>query len=436
MKRLLSILTLALVTCIMLLPQHTTRAATLTVTTTADSGAGSFRQAVIDAASGDTITFAVTGTITFTTPVTISKNLTITGPGSGALAFSGGGTSQILQISLGMTVNISGLTFRDGTGTLNLGGAIANGGVLTINNCTFTNNHVTDTGGAIINGGSLTVTNSTFTNNSATDDGGAIATAGFLSVTNSIFSGNTAGDRGGAIAIGAISSIPGGGIAVIAASTFTGNTANTGGAIAQNFAGSNTTISQSNIFGNTANAGFDVEHIGGDPISAPGNWWGAADGPSPVGSGDSISANVVAISPLGAMVNVSGDTSGGGSTGGGTGGPTITPDMPYINIRGDLVARIYPAFSAGRPALHIYCLGEGTYLGLVVSSADLADYPERPASNTLVARSRVCPVAFYILTTGEYQVNIGPDREGKTYVTIFRGLPPSGVYGYELSVTP
>ncbi len=108
--------------------------------------------------------------------------------------------------------------------------------------------------------------------------------------------------------------------------------------------------------------------------------------------------------------------------------------MPYINIRGDLVARIYPAFSGGAPALHIYCLGEGTYLGLVVSSADLADYPERPASNTLVARSRVCPVAFYILTTGEYQVNIGPDREGKTYVTIFRGLPPSGVYGYELSL--
>lgn len=429
MKRLFSILTLALVALGMMLPQHTTRAATLTVTTTADGGPGSFRQAVIDAASGDTIDFAVTGTITFAFPVTINKNLTITGPGAGSLAFSGGGTSQILQIALGMTVNISGLTFRDGIGTLNLGGAIANGGILTINNCTFTNNHVTDTGGAIINGGSLTVTNSTFTNNSAFDDGGAIASAGFLSVTSSIFSGNTAGDRGGAIANGAISSIPGGGIVVVAASTFTNNTADTGGAIAQNFVGSSTTITQSNIFGNTALSGQVVQHIGGDPISAPGNWWGAADGPAPVGSGDSISANVAAISPLASMVG-----GGSGGSGGSTGGSTITPDVPYINTRGDLVARIYAAFSGGLPALHIYCLGEGTYLGLVVSSADLADYPERPASNTLVARSSVCPVAFYILTTGEYQVNIGPDREGKTYVTIFRGLPPSGVYGYQLSL--
>ncbi len=57
-------------------------AATLTVTNLNDSGAGSLRQAVIDAASGDTINFSVTGTITLTSAqISINKDLTITGPG-------------------------------------------------------------------------------------------------------------------------------------------------------------------------------------------------------------------------------------------------------------------------------------------------------------------------------------------------------------------
>ena len=43
-----------------------TQAATLTVTNLSDRGAGSLRQAIADAASGDTINFSVTGTITLT----------------------------------------------------------------------------------------------------------------------------------------------------------------------------------------------------------------------------------------------------------------------------------------------------------------------------------------------------------------------------------
>ena len=41
-------------------------ASTITVTTTNDSGPGSLRQALVDANDGDTITFAVTGTIGLT----------------------------------------------------------------------------------------------------------------------------------------------------------------------------------------------------------------------------------------------------------------------------------------------------------------------------------------------------------------------------------
>src|SRR5689334_6218728 len=41
-------------------------AATLTVTSTADSGAGSLRQTILDAASGDTITFSLPANSTIT----------------------------------------------------------------------------------------------------------------------------------------------------------------------------------------------------------------------------------------------------------------------------------------------------------------------------------------------------------------------------------
>lgn len=56
------------------------RAATITVSNANDSGAGSLRQAIADAAAGDTITFAGDYTITLTSELTISKNLVTTQP--------------------------------------------------------------------------------------------------------------------------------------------------------------------------------------------------------------------------------------------------------------------------------------------------------------------------------------------------------------------
>src|SRR5690349_20387724 len=73
------------------------RAASLTVTNTNDSGPGSLRQAIADAQSGDTITFAsgLHGqTISLTSgQLAISRDLTINGPGAGQLAISAGGLS-------------------------------------------------------------------------------------------------------------------------------------------------------------------------------------------------------------------------------------------------------------------------------------------------------------------------------------------------------
>src|SRR5947207_9959116 len=56
------------------------------VTTTADGGAGSLRAAIAGAVAGETITFAVTGTIALTSgELLINKNLIVSGPGAGSL---------------------------------------------------------------------------------------------------------------------------------------------------------------------------------------------------------------------------------------------------------------------------------------------------------------------------------------------------------------
>src|SRR5258705_1037201 len=81
-----------------LLGVSTANAATITVTTTADNGTGSLRQALADATDGDTIQFdpALNGqTINLTTgELVIDKNIIISGPGPSLLAVSRSRTSE------------------------------------------------------------------------------------------------------------------------------------------------------------------------------------------------------------------------------------------------------------------------------------------------------------------------------------------------------
>ena len=87
--------------------------ATITVTSLNDSGAGTLRQAILNASSGDTINFAVTGTIALTNgELVIRKNLTIRGPGRTNLAVDPGLTSRAFQIT-NATVLLSDLTIRN-----------------------------------------------------------------------------------------------------------------------------------------------------------------------------------------------------------------------------------------------------------------------------------------------------------------------------------
>src|ERR1051325_4620225 len=125
--------------------------ATRTVTSLADNGPGSLRETITASVGGDTIDFAVAGTITLTNgELVIGRDLPIIGPSAG-LTLSGDETTRIFYVIEGSTLNVSGLTLADGRAD-NGGAILCYRCALSVNNCTFTNNYASTKGGAIMNG--------------------------------------------------------------------------------------------------------------------------------------------------------------------------------------------------------------------------------------------------------------------------------------------
>jgi hypothetical protein len=188
---------------------------TLTVTNNLDTGVagdGSLRGEIAAAKSNDTIVFdtSLSGqsinlyTNAAVGELVINKNLTIQGPSSPLSPITiNGGYSRIFEVDGAKTiVSLSNLNINIGNGVANNplsvgatdgeGGAIWNGGTLTVNACNLINNSAVSgfpagLGGAIYNAGTLTVSNSTLNNNSVyhsdfdhtySGDGGAIYNAG------------------------------------------------------------------------------------------------------------------------------------------------------------------------------------------------------------------------------------------------------------------
>jgi len=203
-----------------LIPRRVSAFTTLTVMNTADSGSGSLRDTIAAANPGDTIGFGLTlpATITLTSgQIMINKDLTVAGPGANLLTISGNSSSRIFAIPSGQDVSISGITFANGVASF--GGAIFNQGTLSATFSTFNGNFGTSAG-AILNEGALSVANDTFTSNFTDSlfNGGAIEnTGGTLSATNCTFSGNSA--NGG----GAIAGDSTGGSVAVTNCTFSGN---------------------------------------------------------------------------------------------------------------------------------------------------------------------------------------------------------------------
>ena len=187
--------------CLALAGVGSVEAATLVVTTTADSGVGSLRQALADASHGDTIEFdaGLNGqTIIITEELLINKDITINGPGPDLLTvrkgFSPSPYITILHITPSRTVTIRGITVSRGY----YGGIFNEEATLTLDNCAVRDNFCDCfSGGGIDNyGGTLTILNSVIANNTAgyvgafpTGYGGGISTGGSLTIRNSVVTG-------------------------------------------------------------------------------------------------------------------------------------------------------------------------------------------------------------------------------------------------------
>ena len=183
------------------------------VTTTNDTGGGSLRQSISQAAPGATVTYAVSGTIGLQSPLIVDRNLTIVGPGSANLAIRGNGSvGPLVTVPSGISASISGLTVRNGISGIG-GGGIYNGGSLTLTDCVISNNTTSlsaypNGGGGVYNEGSLTFTGCTIAGNytsldpNSTNDGGPgggiYNKLGSVNLNNCVVSNNlTAGSVNG-----------------------------------------------------------------------------------------------------------------------------------------------------------------------------------------------------------------------------------------------
>jgi hypothetical protein len=246
--------------------------ATFAVTNTSDSGAGSLRQAILNAnaqAGENTVVLSgVQGIINLNSPLAdLSSDLSIVGLGANLLTVQRSkavGTLRfgIFHVTEGATVSIVGLTVANGYAVD--GGGIFNQGTLTLQNDAITGNTASDIGGGICNGsfqpastGTLTVIDCTVGNNSNASGGegaGGIDTeGGSLTVINTTVSGNKAVNSHSAGGVGVY-----GGSAVISHSTISGNIGDhhSGGGI-DGF-GTRVTLFDTIVAGNSGGNGADL----------------------------------------------------------------------------------------------------------------------------------------------------------------------------------
>jgi hypothetical protein len=305
-----------------------TAAAPTTVTTANESGFGSLRWALTNAADragADTVTFA-TG---FTGPIVLSTEIVINDTSgtvaidasalSNSLTIDGGpGSNRIFSVSAGSNLSLSGLKLTGGNGQgaaqSGEGGAIINFGTLALTRCTISGNATTGgsgSGGGILNSGTaLTLTECTLAGNSAVSGGAIFELPGStLTMTRCTLNGNSSSDSGGAI-------YQNFGSVTLTQCTFAGNSANgDGGAIRQ--ASGTLTLTHCTLSGNTATIAGGAVYSAGDMTVSNSIVAGNTSGGPP----DIRSTTITATG-----INFIGNTASSGLTA----GPTILTGDPLL----------------------------------------------------------------------------------------------------------
>jgi predicted outer membrane repeat protein len=183
---------------------------TLMVSSLANAGPGSLRQAIDDnnaLGGGRRILFSntATGEIAITTTLEINADTVIVGPGAKLLTINANFTNRVFHI-IDVAFSLSGLTIANGYGDVSGGGGIlsvATYRLLKIEKCIFRNNRARGSGGALQSASSAVIVDSAFLENSAASVGGALFALDGAAVTNCTFIRNSATSaatgRGGAI---------------------------------------------------------------------------------------------------------------------------------------------------------------------------------------------------------------------------------------------
>ena len=273
---------------------------TITVTNTNDSGPGLLRQALADANDGDTINFAIAGTIGLTSGAASEQEYHHLRSRRYESGCKRQWESRVFHIAPGKTVAISAITITNGYANnqpVLIGGGIYNDhATLTVDNCTISNNSAFRDGGGVHNAGAATMTlngcminangtgndgggvcndgtggaailginNSTVSNNTAYHgagicNDGRLKGATLLQINNTTLNNNSAGDDAGAILNIADTK----GTAALSNCTISGNSAQSYGGGINNVAG--LTISNTTFSGNSANFGGSIAI--GNPVT-------------------------------------------------------------------------------------------------------------------------------------------------------------------------
>lgn len=364
-------------------------AAEVHVTSSADSGAGSLREAIEVAAPGETVTIDPGVNPVLSTEIKIDKSLTIRGQGASATTISGGGVTRVFNVGSvtpGIAVRIEGLGVAEGRASDGAngapepastpagngspgggGGAIRNSAnQLELVNVALTKNVAGNggtggmgislppgvggaggSGGAVSNSGTATITGSTLSGNRAgmggaggtsisfffptpgsAGGGGAVANSGTLTMSNSTLADNEAGSGavgGSFTGIGMSGSGGGNGGAVIN----TGLLTVTGSTLEDNAAGSG------------GLGGF------GPTVAGPGGSGGNGGGIFAEGTARIENSTFVENSAGSGGAGVPSSSLGGAGGAGGNGGAVVAAGVSVVGIAGATFAENAPG--AGGP---------------------------------------------------------------------------------------
>jgi len=203
-------------------------AATIEVTSTANDGPGTLRDAFDDAEDngpgGDTILFhndLAGQTIALTQSITIANSVVTLNGGtiSSGVTITGSNSVTIFRVEAGADLNVFQVNLSQGADVAGPG-ALSNQGAASLNRCNVSG-HSGSFGGAINSTGTLSLTSCNLSGNNATQPGGAIYSTGTTTITHCTIAGNSSSTVGGGLAVGA-------GTTTISQTIVAGNSAPTG----------------------------------------------------------------------------------------------------------------------------------------------------------------------------------------------------------------